>query len=128
MHHRYLFRNNPDQLLRLQPVLSEHLSEHPMLLLLLYTARLCSHFFPEHKLHRSELLLYLLPPDHLLLPVVAASVAAAVSVTAVVSVGAVVSAVLLPHPASIDAVIVVTHKIVTSFFFICLSSQNNTFI
>ena len=60
--------------------------------------------------------------------VVAASVAAAVSVTAVVSVGAVVSAVLLPHPASIDAVIVVTHKIVTSFFFICLSSQNNTFI
>ena len=68
MHRRYLFQNNPDQRSRPLPVLSERLSEHPMLLLLLYTARLCSHFFPEHKLHRSELLLYLLLPDHLLLP------------------------------------------------------------
>ncbi len=53
MHRLYLFRNNPDLHFRLLPVLSVHLSVHPMLLLLLYTARLSCRFFPEHKSHRS---------------------------------------------------------------------------
>ena len=64
MHLRYLFQSNPGLHFLRIPVPSEHLSVHPMLLLLPYTVHLSHQFFPAHKLHQSMLLPHLLLPDH----------------------------------------------------------------
>ena len=64
MHRLYLHRNIQDLLLRLQPVLSEHLSVCPMLLLQLCSLRQLYRFFPERRSCRSVLQLRLLLPGH----------------------------------------------------------------